>query len=512
MTERNTDNDRAVYTDSKGESFVMTVKGAMKRYAADGFKGKVTPVGAAPRAKKPATPRATMTGQAGTVSAIAVARQGKVNSALDDAVNLATGGAVTKWAHTDPVYAAGSRVNSIGVANLTAEGKAMKATGLLTDNLRKTATVIDNERRTPVDFHVQDLRLDCRDGKLFLQRRSTGKDGLPLTSDTLSHICDYYPSTFGAIKGALLTDHEDGGFTPEATAELFNRYLVDRWVELEDRGQVTSKRRGGPTVRNGHLVMWVRKQAAEWQAYTITSQRHASKGLDGAEFLRAVADTLEGAGYFGEASYNPANTKVNFNGWMMPNTVVDLSAGDVFKAGISGGTSDSKQGSYGLWLSAVRNLCLNLIILANESARILNKTHLASAESVRADLKKGLKAADGALDGLRAEWGILRGSKLTVPGDMKEAEVKKAEKMFKGTSAAVAVALMAASKTVKLPGVKRDSLVEGLLRGFNAEPGDTAADIVNAVSRMHFQKEIDSFQLGQQSGALIPILVGKAEA
>jgi hypothetical protein len=452
----------------------------------------------------------TMTGEAGQNSPIARERQGRVNGALDAALNLATDGKVSEWAHTDPVYSAGDRVNALGVENFTREGNELIASGLLTDNARKAADVIDAEDRRPVAFNLRDLRLDVVDGSLVMRRTNhPGKAGLPVTPDVLADICEYYPATFGAIKPSLVTDYQFGGLSPDNKAETFNRYVVDRWKTLEGNAAPNRRQRRGPSVRKGDLLLWVRKQSDAWQAFTVTSPKNTSKGFDGAAFLRTVADVLEGSGFYGQVDYTPANTRVAFAGWMMPNHIIDLAAGDVFKAGISGGTSDSKKGGYALYLSAIRNLCLNLIIIAHEQARLLKKTHIAKPGDVQRATRNALTAADGALDSLRDEWKILRTGTLADPEEdlnMEAAAIDKASKLFPGTPVAVAVALQEAAKIVTLSGVKRDVLLEGLLTGWKAEPGETPADIVNAVSRLHLLREIDEYQLAREAGALVPIL------
>lgn len=463
------------------------------------------------------SPSVEMTGNAGENSTIARERQGRVNAVLDAAIHKATDGKVSEWAHTDPVYTAGDRVNAIGVENFTREGEALQATGPLSANLIQTADVIDAEQRRPVAFNVRDLRLDVVDGQLFMKRTTEpGKRGLPVTAGVLRDICDYYPATFGAIKSSLVTDYEAGGLHPDYKAETFNRYVVDRWSKLEASARLTlpnRRQRRGPSVRKGDLLLWVRVQSEQWQAFTVTSPKNTSRGFDGAAFLRTVATALDGSGFYGQADYNPADTGVSFAGWMMPNHIVDLSAGDVFKAGISGGTSDSKKGGYELWLSAIRNLCLNLIILANERARLMRKTHIAKPADVQRATRDALSAADGALDLLRDEWGILRSSALPCPLEdleMEQAAIDKATRLFPDTPEAVAVALAEAAKLVTLPGVKRDVMVEGLLTGWKAEPGETPADIVNAVSRLHLLAEIDQYQLARQAGELVPILAKRA--
>ncbi|MEK9705704.1 MAG: hypothetical protein VW233_06895, partial [Paracoccaceae bacterium] len=115
-------------------------------------------------------------------------------------------------------------------------------------------------------------------------------------------------------------------------------------------------------------LLWLRRpgegtDAARWQTFTITSTRHTSKDLDGGVFARLMADGFAGSDLRGEVEYNPATGDVRFNAYAMPNTIVDLAAGDVFKAGISGSTNDMNGGSFEIWNSVVRNLCLNLLIL-----------------------------------------------------------------------------------------------------------------------------------------------------
>lgn len=491
------------------------IQQAQQAYANAGFVGTIaTRAATVPDLRS--VPRVTveMNGEAGTNSEIARERQGRVNSALDDAVALATGGRVSEWAHTDPVYAAGDRVNAIGVQNLTREGDELIATGLLTDNLISTADVIDAERRTPIAFNVRDLRLDVVSGGLVMRRNSApNKPGLPVTPSVLADICEYYPATFGAIKSSLVTDYEAGGLHPERKAETFNRYIMDRWRTLESNAAPNRRQRRGPSVRKGDLLLWVRVQSEAWQAFTVTSPKNTSRGFDGAAFLRTVAQVLDGSGFYGQSDYNPANTAVSFTGWMMPNHIVDLSAGDVFKAGISGGTNDSKKGGYGLYLSAIRNLCLNLIILAHEKARLLKKTHIAKPADVRSATRAALSAADGSLDALREEWGILRAATLPDPSEdlgMSDEDIAKAVKAFADVPVSVGVALNEAARLVTLSGVKRDAVTEGLLAGWNAEPGETQADILNAVSRLHLLREIDQYQLAREAGNLVPILAKRA--
>ena len=61
--------------------------------------------------------------------------------------------------------------------------------------------------------------------------------------------------------------------------------------------------------------------------------------------------------------------------------------------------------------------------------------------------------------------------------------------------------------------VKRDTLVEQLLLGYNREPGGTLADLYNAVTAVHFLEEVSEFnreRYEEAAGVLVPILAKRA--
>ena len=74
---------------------------------------------------------------------------------------------------------------------------------------------------------------------------------------------------------------------------------------------------------------------------------------------------------------------------------------------------------------------------------------------------------------------------------------------------------MALSKMLDV-GVKRDTLVEMVLAGWQREPGESLADLVNGVSSVHLQKELDQWRrqrFEEAAGLLVPVLVRRvAEA
>ena len=432
--------------------------------------------------------RATQLGKAGSHSEVAVKRQARDNTVLQK-IALAAG--QSHWAVTDAVYAEGSRVYSVGVDKLTREGNNLDAVGPAEDNMRKVAGVIQAEKRTPLTVNVKDLRLDLKDNTLVLKRVNNDKPGVPVTSRTISDICDYFPNSFKYLKQALTHSSTASGMDTDLTIEQFNRAIVDRVGERD----LTSKRKGD-------VLLWVRQQEAGWQTMCVTSTRNTSKDFSGEDFCLEMASLLEGEGFKGEALYDPDTSKIVLNAWLMPNHIVDLAAGDVFKTGFTAGTSDMKNGNYWAKVNAVRNLCLNLIILANESATLLSRTHNSRASSLIQELRSTIGNTNNALEEFKTNWGILRNTPIEAMFEPEEDESE--EDHIKRILTEQATAL-------KGTGAPKDARVEAVLKGYEAEPGNSLADLFNAMTRSHFMEDINEWEVARQVGELVPLMAKKSE-
>jgi hypothetical protein len=433
-------------------------------------------------ASRAASPSVTMTGRAAEVSQVSLDRQDKEKDVSLRAMRTLG----IEWAMAEPVRVKGSRVNEIGVENFTMEGEELLASGPLTDNLRKIEDVIEAEDRRVAMVRIQDLILDKRGDILIVKRRGSGRPGIPVNPATIESICNYFPQTFSKVKQGMINSYQDCGLHIDQKIETFNRHIRDHLPrELGDR--------------DGTLAMVVRKQRGEDQTWTVRGPRNTANEVDGLEFCRLVRGALKDSGMYGEVEYNPENGRVAFSGWTMPNVIIDLSAGDVFKAGISGSTNDCKSGKYKIFFDVVRNLCHNLIILSYEGGEVFSATHNSKPERVIAGIRDGLKKSDTALDGFKDLWGTLRS--VDVP-ELEETESREQD---------VEMVLREIAAQVRQPGTTTDAVVEMLLNSWEQEPGYTFADVHNAVSRLYLEKEIDAFTLAQKAGELLPVLVGQAK-
>jgi hypothetical protein len=433
--------------------------------------------------------RVTMTGKAGTwggndpdaKSDIARARQDK-----SDALMVKHGFPVKAT-----VVEKYSRVNDYGVERFNTEGDQLAAQPLIEHALQPAIDAIVAEQRRSVVVDVRNIELNYDDGlriRVPGEKGWLGAKGLPVTSRALGSLCEYNPEYFRHIKSGLMADPAEdvGAFKFEEKIELFNRHQRRLLNKQFNRG--------------AHLKrLWARQINGEWQLFVVTGKDHASDKLDGAVFARLLQEAFRGSQLRGESSYDPNTGTLKFSAWAMPDTITDLSAGDVFKTGISGSTNDMNGGGFKLWSNVIRNLCLNLLILQHGKAKLASFTHRADVNKVRRGLQSGIARGTEVVDDFRDLWGTLR-------------DVKVEQYDEEGTALSMQDVLRDLAKEVKIPGVKRDAMVEALLTGFEAEPGETYADLMNAVSRAHLLADIDAFAVAQESGRLLPILAKRAKA
>jgi hypothetical protein len=147
----------------------------------------------------------------------------------------------------------------------------------------------------------------------------------------------------------------------------------------------------------------------------------------------------------------------------MPDQVVDLAAGDIFKAGVRVETDDTGRGRIRVSAVVVRNRCLNLLIIGEGTVETVSAVHKGSPETILNRVAQGIGEARAKIGDFLQAWGHARTVK-TDPERLIKLWVEHRE-------------------LGNISPKERDSVVEALLSAFHKEPGDTLADAVNAVSR-----------------------------
>jgi len=411
-----------------------------KSYAASGFTGRL--VKAPEPATAPAIPEAgtvTLTGGTATVSQVALARQAEVDAALR-ALGIAP---------TPPVYAAGSIVNSVGVDNFRLSRQEWAALPTVDEGVKDVVDRIRAERRKDILVKVTDLRMND-DGTIT---RGTGNLGVERNAlRQLLGRARVFPDAFRVMEKA-----------PPATRAAFFNDMVKHYAKDLGDARMTIRARVNPSTNVP-------------QAYAVVGPGYAA--FDADRVVAMLPEAFRGRDARAEIVYDPGSTSLKADVLYHADHVTDLSAGDVFKGGLRIGTADDASSSiYGGPL-AYRNLCLNLIIIATETADMFRRIHRGSIGDIAREVANAADGVNAAFDSFAHLWGKSR------------TPVGRVE-IYGNTYSTVPDALTALVDSGKVDlAVARDTAVEWLLAGYEAEPGDTFADVLNAVTRLHSLEKV----------------------
>jgi hypothetical protein len=173
----------------------------------------------------------------------------------------------------------------------------------------------------------------------------------------------------------------------------------------------------------------------------------------------------------GPALYNPDTTRMSSTLLWHADRVVNLAAGDVFKAGLKVSAGDAANGSVRIDLVLWRNLCLNMMIIGTGQTNLLAQRHQGSMDGIRCAVEHALGRAEWMLEGFARDWNLLRQTRFT-------------QVAFGGAKrVSVPAILKVIAEDGSLDGLRGERVYAGLHAAWEKEPGETLADVVNAVTR-----------------------------
>jgi hypothetical protein len=359
--------------------------------------------------------------------------------------------------------AIGTRVNTIGDENFAASRVSFEEKPTALAALEKLATTIEAEGRMHVE-HVRLGSLTCRAEDGAIAAKNGEWHVFQPTTRALSHLGNvlapsdttlarYLPNAPVSIRREIVSTYTALHRASEKTAA--------KEITLGLRRNVPGKTPAGITtlpVRDGS------PDAVE--CYRIASDRYVPYEAHTAarDIIAGCADEL--AGSRAEVVYDGDCARLTF--WFHADHVVDLAAGDVFKAGIILNLDDVRGGSIKVRSSVIRNKCLNLIILGKQTKTNLVQRHVGKGVTeIAANVKAGIAQAASDLSYFVKGWHAARQDRIV------DAFSGDPRKVFEG--------LVGAGLT-KLGG-SMESQVDRLMTAWQAEPGYTRADVVNAVTR-----------------------------
>jgi hypothetical protein len=475
----NTDNDntpaalpaRLLWRRTDGDPVEGDRESIMRQYAAAGFSGTLVPVDAAPAPEVKPELRPGV-----DVDPEAAARIKAAEAFL----------AARGFAAPPPWFAAGTEMLPEGRAKFGSLAKRHEDLPTFRDAAREVVRTIRAEERT--DAQVGDaraLRL-LPDGTL-----SRGKGALKLEPNALKGLVSRFPKAFpGAWQFLSLLN-------PKDRADVVNAQLgrLHEFYEDDDR----------------NVRLRCRKLDDTWQTFAVVSPSYMP--MDADKVLVTYVEAFDRLGLpdpRGAIAYNGETTDVTIRAsWHAPVTFRP-SVGDVFESGITGKTNDAGLGSHMGGQSFTRVICINCTT-GTFGGDSLRRVHKGSRKEdltaqglarIRQDVTTLVVQSGDAAKFFLDSWGVLRETpieKITVGGK-------------RYTDPRAMLKALVASGDLDAD-VARDVMVESLLRGFDAEQGDTLADVFNAVTRAAhdgFLDEIQRWRVERAAGALLPVLASRA--
>lgn len=381
-----------------------------------------------------------------------------------------------------PVYEHGYRVVQMGVDNYVKSHHAWADQPTTVEGLEGVRDAVRREERREVVLPNRgDLRMDDG-GRLVLP----GHGPVPCELHALRGLAGLFGDTLPQA-GAMLAV-----LPPDERADLFNRQAQ----RSGRRDEIRLRVRTGPS---GPAV------------YALVAPTYAAHDADAlaGTLIDALRDLPGGVEARGEVSYDPETTRLRADAIWHADRVVDLAAGDVFKVGMRFSADDSGGGSIRGDLSASRNRCRNLLVVSVTRAASFRVVHRGDTASMADRVAAGVRKAGETTEHFTAQWGYLRRPGAVVAeltGGSEDSAVvarvraalllgaKDADRYVDAVASATTTrdavgAVYGAIADTKLDGVdwpvRRDALVELFLRGWDAEQGVLAADVINGVTRVH---------------------------
>lgn len=430
---------------------------AQQRYAADNFEGKIIP----PSIDKAIIPEEIVTpeviedprrtGKAGTISELAKERIEKHERWLEElGISL-----------PPPVYAAGTRVLDIGYQNLAASRQEWDSLPTLKEAAANIGDAIRAEDRKDIRVQVLGLTMG-EDGLLH-----TGHGAYPLERQSLGQLLSLIK-----LDPTWLSEH----FRQVNDFEsAFPRgYQMMMALDPETRSYVFQRQIGRAKPRE--LVLRTRVSGGQRSVFGVVSPTYSP--FDADKVLQVIGQALGNKGYRAEAIYNSNNTNLEVNVTShAPSDLKDFAAGDVFKLGYTFKSNDAGGGSFNGGTSAWRNRCLNMIIIGEGRGAQFTVIHKGTDHN--SAMRKAIKQlhtqtrwSRDVFARFQKDWKLL--------GETDISDVTLWGKTFKDAPQALRWGVTKGK--IKATGANK-VLAEYLEKAWREEPGETLADMVNAVTR-----------------------------
>lgn len=380
-----------------------------------------------------------------------------------------------------PFFALGTEMIDVGKRTFRTLAKRAEELPMFEDVAMAAVSRIRAEKRRNAILHPQAMRVVERNGTLYLGTTAPGNDRVVgLEEAGLAAIARRYNDT-------VVAPSEHHKFTPDELAWTLNRQL-----------QRTSSDMPATTLR-------IRTGTdGEEQVFAAVGPKWPM-GVDADAVLTAAVQATRGLGYRGEVSYNAEDTTLRYKALATAPSTLDARVGDVFQVFVNGRTRDNGTMSFRGGGGALRILCINCTVGTAEADDVIRRIHRGEMVDFIGAVRANIANVAEGFKVFASAWQTLRGVDVNT--------VELWGKTFPDVPAALDYMVKAGKLDVA---VKKTVLLEHMLKGYSMEPGETLADLVNAVTRvahtgpwgLDVRDELEEFA-GRE---LVPVLANYATA
>jgi len=361
--------------------------------------------------------------------------------------------------------------------DLTASRQAFDALPTLSEALAQTIATIEAEQRDSIVVSSESIRMDDS-GQLVV----CGHPNLSLEAVGFARLV----GRFGSVlpKGRALLELLDS----ELRAQVWNTQIA----RLRESNQTRILTRLTPT---GERVVW----GAVSGSYTP---------VDGDQTCAILRRALGGQGFRGDVTYDRETSNLVVDAVLHDEVRPDAKAGEVHKVAVRVKSNDVGGGSIRGDAMAFRPMCLNMAFIQSANRPLFRVRHSGNEWNMRRRIREGAQLGPAIFSGFMDRWGVLASAPASAVLDMVPARLDDDGQPVARTDDAAGW-FDALTEMRMDVGVRRDSLVEMLLATYSEEPGDTVADLVNAVTRVHTLDSIDVYQrerFERAASDLVPVL------
>jgi hypothetical protein len=361
-----------------------------------------------------------------------------------------------------PVYAIGTRVNSMGVENFRLARQEFDEMAGVDEACGQLIDQIASERRVDTLVEVPQLHM-LDDGGLH----TNGNGTYPLSRRAFQGLCGF--TTPGGA--GYLAECE-----PQLRAHNLNHWF-DKGFRVDARATKKARKEdpeAGDVIIPKEVTLRTRDFDGQREIFSVVGPRYGEHDID--KIAQQIIDGCPPNAKC-DITYDGYKARVNvlFHTNIEPANAV---AGEIFRAGALITTADDGSGSIKISAQLWRNLCLNLIIIDNARDLVTSRRHVGQgiADSVAA----GLDAAMQKVEHFMVKW-----NKMSVENILDEYGVQDIDRVLRA---------LVFNKIVYVPGVGRREMYERLHRAWEIEASlgssmYSRTTIINAITRAAHTEE-----------------------